>query len=65
VLCGKKYLPMEFSDKLLAITGGIKLKITLREQLPDKNEYFSLFATTGWNENYKARGHFTNGMASR
>ena len=30
------------------------MKITLSEQLPDKNEYFSLFVTTGWNENYKA-----------
>lgn len=30
------------------------MTIILREQLPDKNEYFSLFVTTGWNENYKA-----------
>jgi len=28
--------------------------IELREQLPDKDEYFSLFSTTGWNKNYKA-----------
>ncbi len=28
--------------------------IALREQLPDKDEYFSLFTTTGWNEAYKA-----------
>lgn len=28
--------------------------IELREQLPEKNEYFSLFNTTGWNEKYKA-----------
>ena len=27
--------------------------IELREQLPDKDEYFSLFTTTGWNNNYK------------
>ena len=27
--------------------------IALREQLPDKQEYFSLFNTTGWNKNYK------------
>ena len=27
--------------------------ITLREQLPDKDEYFSLFTTTGWNKDYK------------
>jgi ribosomal protein S18 acetylase RimI-like enzyme len=33
---------------------GIKMKITLSEQLPDKNEYFSLFVTTGWNKDYKA-----------
>jgi GNAT superfamily N-acetyltransferase len=30
------------------------MTIVLREQLPDKDEYFSLFATTGWNEDYKA-----------
>ena len=30
------------------------VKITLSEQLPDKNEYFSLFLTTGWNDEYKA-----------
>ncbi len=28
--------------------------ITLREQLPDKDEYFALFVTTGWNQEYKA-----------
>ena len=28
--------------------------ITLREQLPDKDEYFSLFVTTRWNEEYSA-----------
>jgi GNAT superfamily N-acetyltransferase len=28
--------------------------ITLSEQLPDKNEYFSLFITTGWNNEYQA-----------
>ena len=28
--------------------------IELREQLPDKDEYFSLFNTTGWNKEYKA-----------
>lgn len=28
--------------------------IALREQLPDKEEYFSLFNTTGWNKDYKA-----------
>ncbi len=28
--------------------------IALREQLPDKDEYFSLFTTTGWNKDYKA-----------
>jgi GNAT superfamily N-acetyltransferase len=27
--------------------------IALHEQLPDKDEYFSLFTTTGWNKNYK------------
>jgi GNAT superfamily N-acetyltransferase len=26
---------------------------TLREQLPDKDEYFSLFNTTGWNKEYQ------------
>jgi GNAT superfamily N-acetyltransferase len=30
------------------------MTITLSDQLPDKNEYFSLFITTGWNTNYKA-----------
>jgi ribosomal protein S18 acetylase RimI-like enzyme len=30
------------------------MTITLSEQLPDKNEYFSLFVTTGWNDEYKA-----------
>jgi GNAT superfamily N-acetyltransferase len=30
------------------------MTITLSEQVPDKNEYFSLFVTTGWNEDYKA-----------
>ncbi len=28
--------------------------ITLHEQLPDKDEYFSLFNTTGWNQEYQA-----------
>ena len=28
--------------------------IELREQLPDKGEYFLLFNTTGWNKDYKA-----------
>ncbi len=28
--------------------------IALREQLPDKDDYFSLFITTGWNQEYKA-----------
>lgn len=28
--------------------------IVLNEQLPDKDEYFSLFNTTGWNIQYKA-----------
>ncbi len=27
--------------------------IALREQLPDKDEYFSLFTTTGWNQDYQ------------
>ena len=30
------------------------MTITLSEQLPDKNEYFSLYVTTGWNTKYKA-----------
>jgi ribosomal protein S18 acetylase RimI-like enzyme len=30
------------------------MTIILREQLPNKDEYFSLFITTGWNKNYKA-----------
>ena len=30
------------------------MKITLSEQLPDKNEYFSLYITTGWNEKFYA-----------
>jgi GNAT superfamily N-acetyltransferase len=30
------------------------MTITLSDQLPDKNEYFSLFITTGWNTSYKA-----------
>ena len=28
--------------------------IELSEQLPDREEYFSLFNTTGWNKDYKA-----------
>jgi GNAT superfamily N-acetyltransferase len=32
---------------------GVKM-IALSEQLPDKEEYFSLFNTTGWNNDYKA-----------
>jgi GNAT superfamily N-acetyltransferase len=27
--------------------------IDLKEQLPDKDEYFSLFNTTGWNQDYQ------------
>jgi GNAT superfamily N-acetyltransferase len=27
--------------------------IKLHEQLPDKDEYFSLFTTTGWNKDYQ------------
>lgn len=29
------------------------MTIVLSEQLPDKNEYFSLFITTGWNTEYQ------------
>jgi GNAT superfamily N-acetyltransferase len=32
----------------------LKMTIILSEQLPDKNEYFSLFITTGWNKDYLA-----------
>lgn len=28
--------------------------IELREQLPDKDEFYSLFNTSGWNKDYKA-----------
>lgn len=27
--------------------------ITLREDVPDRDEYFKLFSTTGWNEEYQ------------
>ncbi len=30
------------------------MTIVLREQMPDKDAYYSLFTTTGWNEEYKA-----------
>jgi len=30
------------------------MAITLLEQLPNKDEYFSLFITTGWNKEYRA-----------
>jgi GNAT superfamily N-acetyltransferase len=30
------------------------MTITLLEQLPNKDEYFSLFNTTGWNKEYRA-----------
>jgi len=30
------------------------MTIRLSEQLPDKDEYFSLFLTTGWNKTYNA-----------
>lgn len=30
------------------------MAIVLREELPDKNAYFSIFDTTGWNQDYKA-----------
>jgi GNAT superfamily N-acetyltransferase len=30
------------------------MMVTLREQLPDRHEYFSLFETTGWNKVYQA-----------
>ncbi len=30
------------------------MSITLREELPDRDEYYSLFITTGWNEEYRA-----------
>jgi len=30
------------------------MAIIYSEQLPDKNEYFSLFITTGWNKDYNA-----------
>jgi GNAT superfamily N-acetyltransferase len=30
------------------------MQITLKEQLPDKQEYFNLFITTGWNSIYNA-----------
>jgi GNAT superfamily N-acetyltransferase len=35
---------------------GRKKKMTIRlsEQLPDKDEYFALFNTTGWNADYRA-----------
>ena len=30
------------------------MTIRLSEQLPDKHEYFDLFITTGWNQQYQA-----------
>jgi ribosomal protein S18 acetylase RimI-like enzyme len=30
------------------------MAIVLKEQFPNKEEYFSLFETTGWNKEYKA-----------
>ena len=30
------------------------MPIRLSEQLPDKHEYFELFITTGWNQQYQA-----------
>ena len=30
------------------------MPIRLSEQLPDKQEYFNLFITTGWNQQYQA-----------
>jgi GNAT superfamily N-acetyltransferase len=30
------------------------MQITLKEQLPDKQDYFELFITTGWNSIYNA-----------
>jgi len=30
------------------------MPISLSEQLPDKQEYFNLFITTGWNQQYQA-----------
>ncbi len=30
------------------------MTIALSSHLPDKDDYFALFATTGWNEKYKA-----------
>lgn len=30
------------------------MAIVLREELPDKDDYFSLFESTGWNQGYKA-----------
>jgi GNAT superfamily N-acetyltransferase len=32
----------------------MEMAIVLSEKLPDKNEYFSLFVSTGWNQAYKA-----------
>ncbi|MEE4604071.1 MAG: GNAT family N-acetyltransferase [Desulfobacteraceae bacterium] len=36
------------------VAKGEMMAIALREELPDKNDYFSLFESTGWNQNYKA-----------
>jgi GNAT superfamily N-acetyltransferase len=33
---------------------GEKMQIILKEQLPDKEKYYELFNTTGWNNEYKA-----------
>ncbi len=30
------------------------MTVTLRAELPDRDEYFSLFNTTGWNQEYQA-----------
>ncbi|HLO33452.1 MAG TPA: GNAT family N-acetyltransferase, partial [Anaerolineales bacterium] len=38
----------------LYITEAIEMTITLSDQLPDKDAYFALFLTTGWNAHYQA-----------
>ena len=30
------------------------MAIVLKEERPDRNDYFALFETTGWNQNYRA-----------
>jgi GNAT superfamily N-acetyltransferase len=44
----------EVAEFISKVMREIIMEIVFSEKLPDKNEFFALFETTGWNQSYQA-----------